>query len=161
VMAQRVISHHGRQILEDGDVMMCDDVWSWCDEMRLDERGCAKKWRRPKFVSVFMMGGALLVKLRWETKMQAKLQIPDSVPVPKTTESTSWIPFSSVPTVIPKKSDGSAVSHLATPTADRPRNVPLNSADIRNRSQFRPEYLKEWRHRDDEATKMSRNYQIT
>jgi hypothetical protein len=46
-------------------------------------------------------------------------------------------------TVIPKKSDGSAVSHLATPTADRPRNVPVNSVDIRNRSQFRPEYLKE------------------
>jgi hypothetical protein len=72
-----------------------------------------------------------------------KLQIPDSVPVPKTTESTSRIPFSSILTVIPKKSDGSAVSHLATPTADRPRNVPVNSVDIRNPSQFRPEYLKE------------------
>jgi hypothetical protein len=73
---------------------------------------------------------------------KSKLQIPDSVPVPKTTESTSRIPFSSVPTVIPKKSDRSAVSHLATPTADRARNVPVNSVDIRNQSQFRPEYLK-------------------
>jgi hypothetical protein len=72
----------------------------------------------------------------------AELQIPDSVPVPKTTESTSRIPFSFVPTVIPKKSDRSAVSHLATPTADRPRNVPVNSVDIRNQSQFRPEYLR-------------------
>jgi hypothetical protein len=34
---------------------------------------------------------------------QPKLQIPDSVPVPKTTESTSRILISSVPTVIPKK----------------------------------------------------------
>jgi hypothetical protein len=32
--------------------------------------------------------------------LATKLQIPDSVPVPKTTEFTSRIPFSSVPTVL-------------------------------------------------------------
>jgi hypothetical protein len=61
VMAQRVV-----MVDEDGDV--------WCDvwgrEVRDERERLWKKWPRLKFVSVFMMGGALLVKLTWGTKMQ-------------------------------------------------------------------------------------------
>jgi hypothetical protein len=44
-----------------------------------------------------------------------KLQIPDSVPVPKTRESTSRILFLSVPTVIPKKVIGLLCCTLRIP----------------------------------------------
>jgi hypothetical protein len=55
------------------------------------------------------------------------LQIPDSVPVPKTTESTSRIPFSSVPTVIPKKRWFRCVA----PCDFHRRSTPERSAEFR------------------------------